>query len=79
MLSPGNSQKIHCDGICFFGRSSTYIASSWDMNPPQMTPVYTFLSIYLPIVIREGKPCGLNIISGTMPESVKGRSSDGHS
>jgi len=33
----------------------------------------------MPIVMREGKPCGLNKMSGVMPDSVNGMSSVGHS
>ena len=36
------------------------------------------LSSSMPIVIREGKPCGLNRMSGTRPDSEKGMSSAGH-
>lgn len=32
---------------------------------------------YSPIVIRDGKPCGLNIISGIRPVSVNGKFSSG--
>ena len=31
------------------------------------------------MVMRDGKPCGLNKMSGVMPDSVKGMSSAGHS
>ena len=34
-------------------------------------------STIIAMVIREGKPCGLNTISGTMPDSVHGKSSQG--
>ena len=34
-------------------------------------------SISIPIVIRDGKPCGLNRISGVSPPSVNGMSSPG--
>ena len=38
------------------------------------------LSFYflLPIVIRDGKPCGLKMISGVIPDSVNGMFSAGH-
>ena len=38
------------------------------------------LSFYflLPIVIRDGKPCGLKMISGVIPDSVNGMFSTGH-
>lgn len=32
----------------------------------------------MPIVIRDGKPCGLKIISGTIPDSENGIDSVGH-
>mmetsp|Transcript_21852 Transcript_21852/g.62188 ORF Transcript_21852/g.62188 Transcript_21852/m.62188 type:complete len:208 (-) Transcript_21852:1120-1743(-) len=37
------------------------------------------LSMSMPMVMREGKPWGLNRMSGTRPDSVNGMSSCGHS
>jgi hypothetical protein len=37
------------------------------------------VSISIPMVIREGKPCGLKRMSGVIPEAVNGISSWGHS
>jgi hypothetical protein len=39
---------------------------------------YNIMSLHLPIVILDGNPWGLKMISGTIPDSVKGMFSMGH-